>query len=136
MHQKIFVQYKCAILGSKMAHSHNSGSALRIFLKFYRMKGANRYIKILLVVFRENSFGAIWSGCWCLLSRKWRETWKFLFFEGHWVKKTIKEKEDIVKIQDNAISNLGKEKKEVEWFFKLYLNSFFLLFLSRVGVVL
>ena len=33
--------------------SHNSGSALRIFLKFCRMKGANRYMKILLVVFRE-----------------------------------------------------------------------------------
>ena len=31
--------------------SHNSGSALRIFLKFCRMKGANRYMKILLVVF-------------------------------------------------------------------------------------
>ena len=48
------------MLGPKMAHPHNSGSALRIFLKFCRMKGANRYMKILLVVFREkNSFGAI-----------------------------------------------------------------------------
>ena len=57
---KNFVQDKWAILGPKMAHPHNSGSALRIFLKFCRMKGANRYMKILLVVFREkNSFGAI-----------------------------------------------------------------------------
>ena len=30
------------------------------FLNFFcKMKGANRYMKILLVVFRENSFGAI-----------------------------------------------------------------------------
>ena len=57
---KNFIQDKWAILGPKMAHPHNSGSALRIFLKFCRMKGANRYMKILLVVFREqNSFGAI-----------------------------------------------------------------------------
>ena len=59
MYQKNFVHDKWAILGPKMAHPHNSGSALRIFLKFCRMKGANRYMKILLVVFREkNSFGA------------------------------------------------------------------------------
>ena len=55
--KKNFVQDKWAILGPKMAHPHNSGSALRIFLKFWRMKGTNRYIKILFVVFREkNSF--------------------------------------------------------------------------------
>ena len=58
--KKKFVQDKWAILGLKMAYPHNSGSALRIFLKFCRMKGANRYMKILLVVFREKkSFGAI-----------------------------------------------------------------------------
>ena len=45
-----------------MAHPHNSGSALRISLKFSRMKGTNRYMKILLVVFGEkNSFGAVGS---------------------------------------------------------------------------
>ena len=55
-----FVQDKLAILGLKMVHPLNSGLALRIFLKFYRMKGANRYMKILLVVFREKkSFWAI-----------------------------------------------------------------------------
>ena len=32
---------------------HDSGSAIRIFLKFCRMKGGNRYMKISLVVFRE-----------------------------------------------------------------------------------
>ena len=51
---KKFAQDKWAILGP--------GSALRIFLWFCRMKGANRYIKILLVVFRgKNSFGTTWS---------------------------------------------------------------------------
>ena len=60
LYQKIFVQDKWAIFGPKMAHSHNSGSAVRIFVTFYRMKGADRYVKILLVVFREKkSFGAI-----------------------------------------------------------------------------
>ena len=53
-------QDKWVILGPKMAHPHNSGSTLRTFLKFCRMKGANRYMKILLVVLREkNSFAAI-----------------------------------------------------------------------------
>ena len=47
-------------MGPKMAHPHNSGSPVRIFLKFCRMKEANSYMKIVLVVFREkNSFGAI-----------------------------------------------------------------------------
>ena len=51
---------KWAILDAKVAHPLNSGSALRIFLKFYRMKGPNRYMKVLLIVFRgKNSFGAI-----------------------------------------------------------------------------
>ena len=35
--KKKIVQDKCAILGPKMAHPHNSGSAPRIFLKFSRM---------------------------------------------------------------------------------------------------
>ena len=41
------------ILDLQMAHPHNAGLGIRIFLKFYRMKGANRYMKILLVVFPE-----------------------------------------------------------------------------------
>ena len=53
--QKNFVQEKWAILGQRMAFPQNSGSALRIFLKFCRMKGANRYMKILLVVFQEKN---------------------------------------------------------------------------------
>ena len=51
---------KWTILDRKMVHPHNSGSTLKIFLKFCRMKGANRCMKILLVVFQEkSSFGAI-----------------------------------------------------------------------------
>ena len=58
--KKKIVQDKWTILGLKMAHPYNSGSAVRIFLEFCRMKGADRYIKILLVVLQEkNSFGAI-----------------------------------------------------------------------------
>ena len=41
------------MLDRKMAHCYNYGSAVRIFLKLCRVKGANRYMKILLAVFRE-----------------------------------------------------------------------------------
>ena len=58
--KKLFVQDKWTILGPKMAHPHNSGSALRIFKTFCRIKGANTYMEILLIVFQEkDSFGAI-----------------------------------------------------------------------------
>ena len=53
------VQEIWVILGPKMTHPQNSGSALRIFKKIFRMNGANSYIKILLVVFREKKF--IWG---------------------------------------------------------------------------
>ena len=36
-----------------MAHPRYSGLVLKNFLKFCRMKGAKRYMEILLVVFRE-----------------------------------------------------------------------------------
>ena len=38
---KMLVWGKLTILDSKMAHSHNSGLALRIFLKFCTMDGTN-----------------------------------------------------------------------------------------------
>ena len=44
---------KWTILGPTMVHSHNCGSTVRTFLKLWRMKGANRYMEILLVVFQE-----------------------------------------------------------------------------------
>ena len=50
-----FVLDKWVILGPKMAHLHNSGLAGRIFIKFCRMKGDTRYMKMLLVVFGEKN---------------------------------------------------------------------------------
>ena len=47
---KKIVQDKYVILDLKMAHLQKFGLALRIFLKFCRMKGANKYMKIFLVV--------------------------------------------------------------------------------------
>ena len=59
------------------AHPHNSESALRFFLqKFCRFKEADRYMKILLVVFREqNSFGAI---------RSFKPLGYYLLFDWAW----------------------------------------------------
>ena len=37
--EKILIWGKGAILGPEMVHSHNSGSAGRIFLKFCKAKG-------------------------------------------------------------------------------------------------
>ena len=51
--KKILVWGKRTILGPKMEHPHNFGSALRIFFKFCITKGVNKYLKILLVVFEK-----------------------------------------------------------------------------------
>ena len=57
--QKILVWGKWTILDQKMVHPHNSGSALRIFLKFCTVKGGNRLMKVTLMVFtKKNLFGA------------------------------------------------------------------------------
>ena len=53
--KKSFLVGKWAILGLKMAHLHNSVSALRIFFKFCTMKGANKYMEIILMTFPEKS---------------------------------------------------------------------------------
>ena len=54
--------------GPKNGTSDNSGSALRTFLRFCRMKGAHRYMKILLT--HLFSLKAI---CYCLIGhgRNW-----------------------------------------------------------------
>ena len=67
---------KWVIVRPKIAHPHNSGSTGRIFLKFCTMKGANPYIKMILVIFQKNlggqmdHFGSkngassqLWIGC-------------------------------------------------------------------------
>ena len=54
-YQKKF-SWKMVILGPKMGHPHNSGSALRLFFKFCTMKEADKYMKILSVVFFRKNF--------------------------------------------------------------------------------
>ena len=44
----------------KMADPHNSGLAQRIFLKFCRMKGANRYMKM-IIIFLKKKIGGKWT---------------------------------------------------------------------------
>ena len=38
--------------GPKMASHHNFGSTLKIFLKFCKIKGAERYMKIILMIWK------------------------------------------------------------------------------------
>ena len=59
MYQNNFVQDKWAIMVPKTSHPYKCWPALRIFFKFCRVKGANRYMKIFLVVFLEKKF--IWG---------------------------------------------------------------------------
>ena len=53
--QKLF-RTNWAILGQKMAHPHNSGLAIRIFFKFCRIKGANKQMKLMLMIFFKKKF--------------------------------------------------------------------------------
>ena len=39
-----------------MVDPHNSGSAVRIFLKFCAMKGADRQMKMILIVFSKKKY--------------------------------------------------------------------------------
>ena len=48
---------KWAILGSKMAHRHNSGSAVRMFLNLSKMKRAIRKMKMILSSKKKICFG-------------------------------------------------------------------------------
>ena len=57
---------KWAILGPKIAHPHNSGSAGIIFLTFYTIKGANRWMRMILIILQKNF---IW-GKWTILGPK------------------------------------------------------------------
>ena len=71
LYQKKFVQDKWAILWLKMAHPDKSGSAQRIILKFCRMKGANRYMKIFCFL-RKN---LIWDDLIFLALRPFFTLW-------------------------------------------------------------
>ena len=48
--KKLFVWGKWTMLGPKKAHPHNFGSTVRIFLKFCTIKGANREMKVIIMV--------------------------------------------------------------------------------------
>ena len=49
-----------AILGAKMVLPYNSGSTLRVFLKFYTIKGTKRYMELTSMVFlKKFSVGAV-----------------------------------------------------------------------------
>ena len=102
MYPKTFFQDKYGLFWAQKWHFLNSGLALRIFLKFCRMKGANRYMKILLVVFWEKfhlgqfdlfrPFFTVWlalveieSGhcdCWIL-----KQSGHDLFHDYYWILK-------------------------------------------------
>ena len=55
-------------LEPKMVHPHNSGSAVRIALRFFTMKGTKRVKEIVLIVFSEKN---ITSGNLVILAQKW-----------------------------------------------------------------
>ena len=72
LYQNKCVQGKWVISDPKMIHPRNSKLALKMFFKFCTMKGAHRYMKILLVAFQEKnhlgqfdlfrSFFTVWLG--------------------------------------------------------------------------
>ena len=66
--KKILIWGKWAILGLEMACPYNSGSTLKIFLKFFAMKGVKKYMKLILMVFMKKS--SFW-GKWVILTQKW-----------------------------------------------------------------
>ena len=59
------------ILSPNIAHPHNSGSAGRSFLEFYAIKGANRKMIMILIIFQKKKlFGAngpFWAQKWHIL---------------------------------------------------------------------
>ena len=70
--KKFLIVANKPFMAQKMVHPHNSGSAVRIFKKFFTIKGASRYMKIMFLIFskKENCFGAkgpFWIQRWCVL---------------------------------------------------------------------
>ena len=56
-----------AILGPKIAHPHNSGSAGRIFFKIWAMKEGKRKMRVILKIFKKKKKN--W-GKWTVLGPK------------------------------------------------------------------
>ena len=63
--EKILIWAKWVVLGPKMMRPRNSGSTVRINLRFCSRKGAKRHIKLILMVFLEKlslgAIGPLWS---------------------------------------------------------------------------
>ena len=59
--------WKWAILGPKIAHPLNSGSAGRSFFKFCKMKWANRQMRMVIIIFSKKKI--VWDK-WTIFGRK------------------------------------------------------------------
>ena len=57
--EQILIVANKPFMTQKMVHPHNSGSAVGIFKKFFTIKGASRYMKIMLIIFskKKNVWG-------------------------------------------------------------------------------
>ena len=55
-------------LGPRMAHLYSSGSAVRIVLQFWKMKGDKRDMEIILMVFLKKN---LIQGNLVILAQKW-----------------------------------------------------------------
>ena len=66
--EKILVWGNGPFWAQKIVHPHNSGSAGRIFSKFYTMKGA--YMTVILIIFKKKLCGPngpFWAQKWYIL---------------------------------------------------------------------
>ena len=66
--KKVFVWGKWTNLDPKMTYPHNSGSTLRIYLKFCTLKRANMQMEVILTTFTKDFLfranGAFWTQKW------------------------------------------------------------------------
>ena len=71
--------------GPKIAHPHNSGSAVRIFFKFCPMKRVNRSMKVIMICtikFCSGQIGVFWTQKWhILITLDWLEEFFLNFAE-------------------------------------------------------
>ena len=58
--EKILIWGNGSFWGFKIAHPHNSGSAGRSFFRFFTMKRANRYVRM-IIIFQKKFVWGKWS---------------------------------------------------------------------------
>ena len=63
----MFVRGKWATLSTRMVHARNSGSTLRMVLKFCTVKGAKRHMNIFMVPPPKNLVDHFGQGKWAIL---------------------------------------------------------------------